>query len=193
MSKSSYNINQDRENTSTSTSTRESISNLFLHVMKYGYIVRKYKLNGKNTWSNLEKEINKCNISLGSWTNVSYKFYDDLLKLGVIESESGIDKEEWLYHHFLLQHGRLARKDCYLNRFLQIAYNAGQLSYCLKKNEGSHIYTRERIEYYVLNSMGVAETYVDLTKIKLDKNPEIVICLDNMLKWVEEEIIKLKN
>ena len=25
--------------------------------MKYGYIVRKYKLNGKNTWSNLEKEI----------------------------------------------------------------------------------------------------------------------------------------
>lgn len=169
------------------------IIELFHDVVKYGFVVRKYKLDGKNAWSNLEKEINKCNFFLGVWTPMSYKFYDDLLSMGVVENESSTTHDDWLYNHFLLQHGRLARKECYLNRFLQIAYNAGQLAYCLKKKQGSHIYTRKLIEYYVLNSMGAAETYVDLSYIKLNKTPEVVTCLDSMLKWTTEETQKIKT
>lgn len=170
------------------------IIELFHNVVKYGFIVRKYNLNGKNTWLNLEKEISKCNFFLGVWTHNSYKFYDDLLAMGVVEHESSnITKEDWLYNHFLLQHGRLARKECYLNRFLQIAYNAGQLAYCLKKKQGSYIYTRQLIEYYVVNSMGAAETYVDLSYIRLNKTPDVVSCLDNMLKWTIDETQKIKT
>ena len=170
------------------------IIELFHNVVKYGFAVRKFNLDGKNAWSNLEQQINKCNFFLGVWTPMSYKFYDELLAMGVVEHQtSAITKDDWLYNHFLLQHGRLARKECYLNRFLQIAYNAGQLAYCLKRKQGSHIYTRQLIEYYVLNSMGAAETYVDLSYIRLNKTPDVVSCLDNMLKWTVDETQKIKT
>jgi hypothetical protein len=170
------------------------IIDLFHNVVKYGYVVRKYRLDGKNAWSNLENQITSCNFFLGIWTPLSYKFYDDLISMGVVEHQTSLmTKEEWLYHHFLLQHGRLARKDCYLNRLLQIAYNAGQLSYCLKKRQGSYVYTQELIGYYVLNSMGTAETYVDLNYIKLNKMPNGESCIDNMIKWIQNEILKIRS
>ena len=182
--------------TSYNKNNKDKIIELFHNVIKYGYIVRKYnnKIDGKSAWSLLEKEINKCNIFLGNWTSISYQFYTDLLELGVIEHESNtITKNDWLYHHFLLQHGRLARKECYLNRFLQIAYNAGQLTYCLKKRQAPYIYTRERIEYYVINSMGATQTYVDLNNIRFNQIPDVTSCLDNIIKLIKDEIEKIKH
>jgi hypothetical protein len=171
-----------------------TIIELFHNVVKYGYVIRKYRLDGKHAWSNLEKQIDTCDFSLGGWTSLSYKFYDDLINMGVVEHKTSLmTKEEWLYHHFLLQHGRLARKDCFVGRLLQIAYNAGQLAYCLKTRQGSYVYTHKLISYYVLNSMGAAETYVDLNHIKLNEITNCSSCLENVIKWVQNEILKIKS
>jgi len=156
-------------------SEKEILNDLFRAVCKYGYNVKKFKIDGKKAWNNIEKMITN-NIYLGGWNSKSYSFYNKLLELDVIEDpRPDISHDIWLYHHFLLQHGRLAKKECYLNRVLQIAYNAGQLSYCLKNSEGSLIYTYERILCYVSNNMNNLESYINIENIKLDTNTKIIL------------------
>ena len=161
------------------------LTNLFNEVCKYGYMVRKTKINGKKAWNDIEKIISNNNIYLGGWNAKSYVFYNDLLNLGVIEETNTVFHHDiWLYHHFLLQHGRLAKKECYLNRILQIAYNAGQLAYCLKNSEGSIVYTYDRILYYVTNNLNNIESYIYINNIKL--NAETKSNLDKMIESIKQ-------
>jgi hypothetical protein len=169
------------------------IIRLFKQVLKYGYNVRKYKLDGQKYWKMIDNEIKSTssNYFMGGWTNRSYQFYTKLLEMGVVENKTSIiTYDDWLYNHFLLQHGRLSQKECYLDRFLQIAYNAGQLAYCFKHDEGSYLYKPEYIQYYVMNGMSIPETYVNLDMIKIDSVKPNLLKLNT---WLSEQIILIKK
>jgi hypothetical protein len=172
-------------------SEREILNGLFYAVCKYGYNVKKYRTDGKKAWNNIEKKLNN-NIYLGGWNSKSYSFYDKLLNLGVIENpRPDVSHDIWLYHHFLLQHGRLAKKECNLNRVLQIGYNAGQLAYCLKNSEGGLVYTYDRILCYVLNNMNNLESYINIENIKLDTNTKTM--LKDLISSINEQTKNLRN
>jgi hypothetical protein len=171
---------------------KEILNTLFRAVCKYGYFVRKYRVDGRKAWNDVEKQLNNSNIYLGGWNPRCYSFYTNLLDQGVIEDlRPDIPYEIWLYNHFLLQHGRLTKKECYLNRVLQIAYNAGQLAYCLKNSEGSLVYTYDRILYYVSNSMNNIETYINIENIRL--NSDIKTSLQNLISSIDEYTKNIKK
>jgi hypothetical protein len=163
-------------------------------IIKYGYNIRKYKCDGKKSWGILETEILKTNLFLGGWSSRSYAFYNDLINMGIIEHMTSImTKEEWLYHHFLLQHGRLSQKECNLNRLLQIAYNIGQLASCIKNKEGTYIYTDEIMRYYALHNLDNMETYINLDMIKLDKLPDVIANIKNIINLINSKLKEIKN
>jgi hypothetical protein len=170
---------------------KKILTALFREVCKYGYVVRKTKIDGKKAWNNIEKMIANNNVYLGGWNYLSYKFYNDLLNLGVIEEmRPDIAHNTWLYHHFLLQHGRLSKKECYLNRLLQIAYNAGQLAYCLRHSEGSLIYTYDRILYYVTNNLNSIDSYINIDNIKFKS--ETISNLEKLIVTINQSISNIK-
>ena len=178
----------------TTIDIREQFAILFNNMVKYGYLVRKHKLDGKIYWTNAEKVISPNNIFLNTWSVRSYIFYDDLKNMGIIEDPTMITThDDWQYNHFLLQHGRLARKECYLNRLLQIAYNGGQLAYCLKNLEGRHVYTYERIEYYMINSMGTWRTYIDPHNVLAIATKENSNKIEQINKWLDNQISQLNQ
>ena len=183
----------------TEFSDKELLTSIFRSVKKYGYHVRKYKIDGKDAWANIEKKIIDIeekigfNIPLGGWTPESYSFYTDLLAKGVVEEVSPtVPHGEWIYHHFLLQHGRLARKECHLNRLLQIAYNAGQFEYCIKNDEGGLMYNRDRLQYYVDRNLNNINSYINLCLISFKDSIKIKKLLIEFYQLVnqESELIK---
>jgi hypothetical protein len=170
------------------------LTNLFNNVMKYGFLVRKHKLDGKKYWTNAENVISPNNISMNKWSVQSYSFYYDLINMGVIEDPTMITThDEWQYNHFLLQHGRLIKKECALNRLLQIAYNGGQMAYCLKNSEGTYVYTYERIKYYVSNSMTRWSTYIEPNDLKSVSTNSNMTKLINLNQWFNKQISELDN
>jgi hypothetical protein len=175
-------------------SEREILNGLFRKVCKYGYYIKKYRIDGKKAWNDIEKQLTNTNLNiyLGGWNPKSYSFYQDLLNLGVLENiRPDVPYDIWLYNHFLLQHGRLAKKECYLNRILQIAYNSGQLAYCLKHSEGSLVYTHDRILYYVSHNLNNLESYINIENIKLTS--EIKNSLKNLMLSIDEQTKKITN
>jgi hypothetical protein len=173
-------------------SEREILNDLFRLTCRYGYFVRKYKVDGKKAWNDIEVRLNNFNIYLGGWNPKSYPFYQQLLDMGLIENmRPDISYDIWLYNHFLLQHGRLSKKECYLNRILQIAYNAGQLAFCLKNSEGSIVYTYDRILFYVLNNLNNLESYINIENVKLSS--EVKLNLNNLITSINELIKNIKK
>ena len=69
---------------------------------------------------------------------------------------------------------------------MQIAFNIGQFMYCLDNNFGTHIYTTKMIEYYLLHRLHQIDTYINLSKIRLDN-------YDTTIKWINDEITNIKK
>ena len=140
-------------------------SNIFLlwdMVTKYGYNIRKNSKDGLKGWEALKSIIPILSIE---WSDKSKTFYKDLGDIGVDLSESSeeakMTKEQWERHHYLLQHGRIIKKnpDGDLRRLMQIAYNAGQFKCELEKET----YNLEQIRYYIINDLNKVTTYINKT------------------------------
>jgi hypothetical protein len=135
--------------------------------INYGYNTRKNKKDGLESWNYYKKLIPDCKIE---WKDTSKNIYINLQDLGVNaddnETLSGMTREKWERHHYLIQHGRIIYNNPSgsLVRLLQIAYNIGQFRVELEKK----IYPIEQLQYYILHELNKVTTYI--SDIILDKN-----------------------
>ena len=137
-----------------------SIRELWDIVSEYGYNVRQKNINGLDAWNKIKPLLKSVKYSL-DWKN---NFYDDLLMVGVRD----VDKEdmpynEWQKHHFLIQHGRIVKRNPpSIMRLMQIAFNSGQF----RAVRDSPIYTQEMLDFYDDNKLSDVETYIDISSKK---------------------------
>ncbi len=165
----------------------DKINYLFYSVSKYGYYVRKYKLDGQTSWDNLKAQIIPLNIEFAKWSDQSLTFFDNLTALGVINiKQPHMTHSLWERHHFLIQHGNLPKKESNLIRLLQIAYNSGQLTCCLE-NDNVQIYTKDMIKYYMDNNLYNISTYVDPATLLITAEH------DKITNWISEFIKGVKT
>ena len=114
-----------------------------------------------NRHSNLVKELIP-NVKI-LWKESAKQIYNDLIKLGVNNSEgwedSGLSHPDWERQHYLLQHGRIIYKnpDGSVVRLLQIAYNIGQFKVEVRRKP----YTEEQMKYYRDNKLDDIWSYID--------------------------------
>jgi len=139
------------------------LEELWNSIIKYGERTRDGNMNGLERW-NLVKELIP-NVKI-QWNESAKKIYDDLISLGVNNSEdwkdSGLSHPDWERQHYLLQHGRIIYKnpDGNLVRLYQIAYNIGQF----KVEAGRKPYTDEQMRYYTENKLDNIWSYIDAFK-----------------------------
>jgi hypothetical protein len=133
---------------------------LWNSIIKYGERTREGNMNGLERW-NLVKELIP-NVKI-QWNESAKKIYNDLIKLGVNNSEdwkdSGLSHHNWERQHYLLQHGRIIYKnqEGSIVRLLQIAYNIGQFKVELNRK----LYTEEQMKYYRDNKLDDIWSYID--------------------------------
>jgi mannose-6-phosphate isomerase-like protein (cupin superfamily) len=85
------------------------------------------------------------------------------------EKAKSLEHNVWEQYHFFLQLIRIPKNNPKINllRLLQVAYNLGQLSVCLK--EGS-VFDSKSIEYFKSNNLDKLESYI---KINSDQKEEL--------------------
>jgi hypothetical protein len=139
---------------------RGLLQELWISMIKFGERTREGNMNGLERW-NLVKELIP-NVKI-LWIKSAKKIYDDLIKLGVNNSEeweeSGLSHTDWERQHYLLQHGRIIYKnpDGSVVRLLQIAYNIGQFKVEVRRKP----YTEEQMKYYRDNKLDDIWSYID--------------------------------
>jgi len=139
---------------------RGLLQELWISMIKFGERTREGNMNGLERW-NLVKELIP-NVKI-LWIKSAKKIYDDLIKLGVNNSEeweeSGLSHPDWERQHYLLQHGRIIYKnpDGSVVRLLQIAYNIGQFKVEVRRKP----YTEEQMKYYRDNKLDDIWSYID--------------------------------
>jgi len=150
------------------------LNELWEIIINYGYETRIKNKDGLERWNFIKKIFPDIKII---WTDSSKKIYDNLIKLGVIEEETGLSHEEWERHHYLLQHGRIIHNnpDGSLMRLMQIAYNIGQF----RAEQEKKNYPIKQLAYYRTNKLDQITTYIDY-KYKLPS--AIVIDLTKNIK-----------
>jgi hypothetical protein len=137
------------------------ILNLWNSTIKYGYRTRISNLNGLKRWNLIKEIFPSYSIE---WKNKADKIYNDLIKLGVVSTEtsenSGLSKTEWERHHFLLQHGKIVAKnpDGTLIRLLQIGFNIGQF----KAENEKKPYIDKLLKYYNDNALDNIRSYIEI-------------------------------
>jgi hypothetical protein len=154
---------------------------LFNLVKNYGEIVRTKKLNGQDSWNEMEKllltiipcdgltwSINLVNLDekhIDGLENTYYYVHDTL---GMIGENTDPRDNNWEKFHFFLQLVRIPFKnrDCNLVKLAQVAYNLGQLSIEYKDDI---VYTPKVKRFYEMNNLGEMSTY---TKSSCDLSAE---------------------
>ena len=141
---------------------RGLLEELWISMIKFGERTRAGNMNGLERWNLVKEFIPNIKII---WKESSKKIYNDLVRLGVNNSEgwdeSGLSHTEWERQHFLLQHGRIINKnpEGSIVRLLQIAYNIGQFK--VEASGERNPYTEEQMNYYKENKLDELWTYID--------------------------------
>jgi hypothetical protein len=117
------------------------------------------KIDGRAIWKNIEVQVSEVDISGLKYNDSLEDIYKEMDKL--IEKYN-MEKSEFdpKYNHFFMQLKNLVKAksnfEIKLNRVLQIAYNAGQLSIFLEKNE----LPEDVKDFIVKNNLISINTYI---------------------------------
>lgn len=129
------------------------------------------------------------------WKHTCMAFYDELKGLGVIDEKTEeVSQREWEVNHFLIQHGRIPKKNptnVSIVRLFQIAFNSGQANITNMKNEKIlSVYPKQQLRYYDENRLAYVDSYIDEeTFNKLNRVIETTGFL-NVLCGEREKVIK---
>lgn len=183
------------------------MNKLFKNVIKYGYFVRKNKLDGLKYWNKLKIFVNENfdKTIEGDWNitivtndgntldeidNIYDYFHDDL---GMKGEEDDEKNENWEKYHFFLQLIRIPKKNKIdLIRLLQIAYNIGQ--FYSERKEGN--YNEECLQVFDENNM---QKHLSYTKSKvIIEQQSIINFINNIIKKttiqnLNKKYMKYKN
>jgi len=139
------------------------LTKLWSCLIDYGYKTRINNKNGLERWNYVKQLFPEYKLT---WKESSTKIYNNLLKLDVIEDETGLSHEEWERHHYLLQHGRIINNnpDGSLVRLMQIAYNIGQF----RAEQEKKSYPVKQLAYYNENKLDKISSYINnISKLPL--------------------------
>jgi len=146
------------------------IEKLWKIMINYGYDVRINKKDGLERWNFVKPLFPPFSLN---WKESSKKIYNDLVELGVNNSEtseeSGLSHVEWERNHYLLQHGRIIYKnpEGSLVRLMQIAYNIGQF----RAEQEKKSYSVKQLTYYRTHKLDLLNTYID----NISKLPDDIV------------------
>lgn len=141
-------------------------------MIAYGDAIRSSGLSGLDSWNKVKILIPYQELE---WRSNAKTFYHSMRLMGVTGDDSDEVTSEWEVHHFLIQHGRIVKKnDASLLRLLQIAYNAGQFN----ASVSSQTYTDEMRSFYRQNKLNNIESYVDLDNIGVFDMQELIKALE---------------
>jgi hypothetical protein len=148
----------------------EKVVELWFLVVEYARSVRTKGLDGLQMWIRIKGKLSEIKYE-GKWFKNIY-IKNRMLRIGVIESESGVTKDDWEKHHFMLQHANIPYScECNFVRLMQIAYNCGQLAIVFE----DRVFTDEMREYYKDMELDKMLTYMgnimigDINKLISDK------------------------
>ena len=143
---------------------KSDMESLWDNFVQYGYLVRKTNTDGLKAWLVVKKHFPKIDFE---WSNDCVEFYDTLRAANVMGDDDDEKNELWEPHHFLIQHGRIVKKnpEPNLQRLLQIAYNQGQFNAELEKDPNH--YSEEMLKIYTDLKMSELSTYVDTKQQKM--------------------------
>jgi len=150
------------------------INNLFQNAYKKGREVQEVEHSGKEIdgraiWQELEKTVEKLNISEMKYNDSLEKVYK---KIDKIDKQFNMSNNETnpKSNHFLLQLRNLVKKKSNfiikINRILQLGFNAGQLSIYIEKNTLPIDRAKKIKKLFKKYKLDKLETYVDLQKQK---------------------------
>ena len=146
------------------------IYDLWEEFTNVGYMIRKSDKDGNAGWESIKVLIPTLSVV---WSEKSKTYFDKLVELGVNGAETPevatLSKSEWERHHYLIQHGRIIKRnpEGNLQRLLQIAYNAGQFKAELEKDA----YPIDQLKYYLVNDLNKVTSYIE----KIDKIPDAAL------------------
>ena len=124
--------------------TESTVTDLYNSVIHYGYIVRKYNYDGLAMWNLLKNPLSKLfkGNNEDEWAipreqiEEEYKKIEDEGFIGHLDETPDMNHDQWEREHFLVQHVRILFKTPRptLVKYLQVAYNTGQLNAELEVN-----------------------------------------------------------
>ncbi len=172
-----------------------AVEKLWESVYDYGFYVRNNGVDGLHGWNNIKVLLEKYNQQI-EWLPEALTRYDEITsKFNIKDDEKNDDwtneqKQEWEITHFFFQHARIPEKNkkekATLLRFMQIAYNAGQLS-----SEWNNKYnTEDRKEYYQMHNLKSYLSYVSYNVIT--KINESLYIVPPVIAEVNSELDKLR-
>ncbi len=182
-----------------------TLQSLWIEFVNYGYQVRITGKKGDQAWSKVKKPLSEIDLKFSLWNEKCKTYFrimkNDLKLFGdtiITQDKKEIndhqDHQIWESHHFMLQHGRIvANNDPSLLRFLQIAYNCGQLKAIREKDQS--MYSLEQLKFYddPENGMTQINSYIpveDQSKfedvINEVKNKEKILFVLQELKSLSE-------
>jgi hypothetical protein len=169
------------------------ISELWNLCKKYGEVVRSKNVDGLEYW-NYIKEYLKQNDIKKSWKSEAIDRFEymthtlpDGLNLHEDEKDDYFEgnKRIWELHHFYLQHARIPfrnQDDASFVRIFQIAYNAGQLSVELDKEENNLVYDENKKKYYIDNKLNEISSYISVKHLsELEELSNLDEIINNIL------------
>lgn len=198
------------------------LQTLFENIKVYGRYVRLNKFDGLEYWNRIKNFIQrpeqkigldmlneilgkewdievKINSNLVSDINEIYEYVhgndDAQLKiLGEEEDAKSLDSKVWEQNHFFLQLIRIPKNnDLSLLRLLQIAYNLGQLSTCLKKKWA---FDDAAIEYFESNNLNNMESYIKIesdANKKIESEIQIMHLIENIEKYILDQMRQIQS
>lgn len=174
--------------------TTQEVSNivkLFNAVYEYGKSIRQNnkKPDGLAKW-NAIKILLERNKQEFKWTKSSKLLGEQINKFGFIEDKDKNDsnKETWEKHHFCLQLRNIPKKEASLMRFMQIAYNLGQLKYFLETKPEIYKGKISLLQFYRYDDMNTFMAKKDYEQFEITDE-----FLEEMIEAMNKEISQKCN
>jgi hypothetical protein len=167
---------------------------LWNSIIEYGFNVRKSGIDGLAAWNKLKDVIKEYKINC-EWLQIAIDRYTHMTESFGIKDNNKEDlpkdkHAEWEVTHFFFQHTRIPHhndKDCNFVRFMQIAYNAGQL----KAEDKSKYYKKEWREFYEHENLSshisyLSQEHIEKINSELGKKHQLKIFIDGFISEITE-------